>query len=83
MVKLHRKITPAQHAVFLQHISTIKLEDDEPTESDLQTQCNTFYDVALDLLNKVLSGDDDDDDEIAYLPCAEKLELVLSTAPRT
>ena len=27
--------------------------------------------------------DDDDNDEIAILPCAEKLELVLSTAPRT
>ena len=25
---------------------------------------------------------DDDDDEIAYFTCAEKLELVLSTAPK-
>ena len=27
--------------------------------------------------------DDDDDDEMPILPCAEKLELVLSTAPKT
>ena len=34
--------------------------------------------------NKFKSNEaDDEDDEIAYLPCAEKLELVLSTAPRT
>jgi len=51
-VKLHRKVTPAQHAVFrLQHISTIKLNDDEPTDSDTQTQFDAFYEAALDLLN--------------------------------
>jgi len=50
-VKFHRKITPAQHAVFLQHIAVITLGDDEPIDSDMQTQFNKFYDFALDLLN--------------------------------
>lgn len=50
-VKLHRKVTPAQHAVFLQYISTLSF-DDECSDSDTQTQFNTFYQIALDLLNK-------------------------------
>ena len=38
--------------------------------------------AAINCLN-VVSLADVDDDELPILPCAEKLELVLSTAPRT
>ena len=51
-VKLNRKVKPTQHAVFLQHICTVRLDDAECPDSDTQTQFDTLTDTALHLLNK-------------------------------
>ena len=49
--KVYRRITPAQHAQFLQHISTLAFDIDDSYQPDTQQEFDKFYDVALRLLN--------------------------------
>ena len=49
--KVYRKVTPAQHAQFLQYISTLTFDTDDSCEQDTQKEFDKFYDVALRLLN--------------------------------
>ena len=49
--KVYRKVTPAQHAQFLQYISMLTFDTDDSCQPDTQKEFDKFYDVALRLLN--------------------------------
>jgi len=49
--KVYRKITPAQHARFLNYISTLEFDTDDSGQPDTQKEFDSFYDVALRLLD--------------------------------
>ena len=48
--RVYRKITPTQHALFLQHAATVNFELID-TEADVQSQFDRFYSVAFLLLD--------------------------------
>ena len=49
--KLYRQVTPAQHALFLQHISTLDYDISHHSSNDTQSLSDCFYKTALQLLN--------------------------------
>jgi len=51
--KTYRRITPAQHAVFLHYISTTEIapSPQQTEHTDVQTEYDQFYDISLGLLN--------------------------------
>jgi len=49
--KSFRKTTPAQNALFLQHLATMDADISKPT-NDCQSESDQFYATALGLLNK-------------------------------
>jgi len=49
--KSFRKRTPAQNALFLQHLATMDADISEPT-NDCQSECDQFYATTLGLLNE-------------------------------
>ena len=50
--KTFRKITPNQHAIFLEHISEITLDIPTVLSDTVQSQFDYFYSSAIDLLNQ-------------------------------
>ena len=50
--KTFRKITPNQHAIFLEHISAITLDIPTVHSDTVQSQFDYFYSSAIDLLNQ-------------------------------
>ena len=50
--KTFRKITPNQHALFLEHISEITLHIPAVSSDTVQSQFDYFYSFATDLLNQ-------------------------------
>ena len=49
--KLYRQVTPAQHALFLQHISKLDFDISNDPSTDTQSLFYCFYDSVLQLLN--------------------------------
>ena len=49
--KLYRAVTPAQHALFLQYISTLDFDVSHDPSTDAQSLFGHFYETALQLLN--------------------------------
>ena len=51
--KTYRRVTPSQHAAFLQYISTIEIEPSLPQidHTNVQAEFDQFYDISLGLLN--------------------------------
>ena len=49
--KVYRAVTPAQHALFLQYISTLDFDISHDPSTDAQSLFDHFYETALQLLN--------------------------------
>jgi len=49
--KLYRAVTPAQHALFLQYISTLDFDVSHHSSTDAQSLFDHFYETALQFLN--------------------------------
>jgi len=49
--KLYRPVTSAQHALFLQYISTLNCDISHDPSTDAQSLFDHFYETALQLLN--------------------------------
>ena len=50
--ELYREVTPAQHALFLQYISTLDFDISNDPSTDTQHLFDNFYDIAVQLLNR-------------------------------
>ena len=51
--KLYRKVTPVQHASFLQHIFTLDYDISHYSSTDTQSMFDCFHETALQLLNSI------------------------------
>ena len=49
--KVYRAVTPAQHALFLQYISTLDFDISQDPSTDIQSLFDQFYETALQLLS--------------------------------
>ena len=49
--KVYRRVTPAQHARFLDYISTLEFDVGDSNQPDTQNEFDTFYHAAVRLLN--------------------------------
>ena len=45
--KLHRQVTPTQHALFLQHISTLDYDISQYSSTDTHYLFDCFYETAV------------------------------------